>query len=111
MAVGLSLAGVLGPFTPAAHAAECVGVPAIPATYACIVRRDLVEPEINDDPVLNVPETCVVVCIGEQQIPLIDVVVHDDEIVVVYYSGKCYYVGNFNVWTRAATSTAPPACP
>lgn len=111
MALGLGLAAGLAPVGGAAQAAECVGLPAVPATFACVMRRDLVEPEVNDDPALVVPETCVVVCIDEQDVPLVDVVIHDDEIVVVYHNGKCYYVGNFTLTTRWATSTNPPACP
>lgn len=111
MALGLGLVGALLPMAGTAQAAECVGLPAFPDTYACVIRRDLVQPEINADPVFIFPETCIIVCIQEQRIPLIDVIVHDDEVVVVYYNGKCYYVGNNHVWTRAATSIDPPACP
>jgi len=102
-----ALAGVLSPLatTGASAAPECVGSPAIPETYACIVRRDLFTINVVPGPVVHtVPFCALVLCVAEQAIPLIDVQIQDDEIVVLYYLGKCYYVGNGTVTSSSGAS-------
>lgn len=102
LAVTLGLAGVIAPFNAtAAHAApECIGSVAVPPSYVCIVRRDLFQIDVTSGPVVHtVPFCALVICVGEQAIPLVDITVQDNEIVVLYYMNKCYYVGNGTVTT------------
>jgi hypothetical protein len=109
LGLGLGLAAV--PLGPAAHAApECAGVTLFPATSACVVRRDLVKVSTVDGAQVRVPQVCfVVTCTEERWITQPDVEVNDDEVVVLYYLGRCYYVGNAHVWW--VDSASADGCP
>jgi hypothetical protein len=111
LVAGLGIAGVLVPLGGTAQASDCVGSSAFPATFACVIRRQLVGATVTPGPVLHTPPFCAEVCLGEQAIQLLDINIDDHEITVVYYAGKCYYVGNGTITTRDATSIDPPACP